>query len=281
MRTTDFRTALLASLPAFPEDAPLAWAAVCGAISVVGLRWDWGAAARTAAAVLLADFVIRWIVGLVAWGRWEAAHSPDNPMQTASLPYTLSGSAAQRVFRWGARARQAWQRHSVWPQTALFFAATGLLLAVGLGAPGVWVGMAGLLVAGLVGLWRREHPLAAGNWAPLALTTVAWALGATAVGGGADWSLAAALCFGAAASGLAVLRRRERWWRPLLWAGLTAPAALLIAQRLVLPAVAVLFLAAPAYVLAPGAEESPDAYARAARQLLWLSMALTALALGW
>jgi hypothetical protein len=89
------------------------------------------------------------------------------------------------------------------------------------------------------------------------------------------------LCFGAAASGLAVLRRRDRRGQPLVWAGLTAPAILLIAQQRVVPAVAVLLLAAPAYVLAPGAEESPDGYARAVRRLTWISMAVTALALGW
>jgi len=281
VRTTDFRTALLASLPAFPEDAPLAWAAVSGAVSVVGLRWDWIAAARMAAAVLLAAFVIRWISGLVAGGRWAIAPNPDSQTQAAPLPYALAESPARRAFQWGTRVRRAWQKHKAWPQTALFFAATGLLLAVGLGRPGVWFGAGGLAAAGLVGLWRRRHPVAAGNWAPLLLTALAWTLGATAVGGGADWNLAAAPCFGAAASGLAVLRRREKWWRALLWAGLTAPAALLIARQMVLPAVAVLFLAAPACVLAPTAEESPDDYARAVRWLLWLSMAVTALTLGW
>ncbi len=281
MRTTDFRTALLASLPAFPEDAPLAWAALCGAVSAIGLRWDWAAAGRAAAAILLAGFVFRWISGAVIWGRWESPRNSPDPPQGAVLPYTLPDSPAQRLFRWGARVRQTWHRCGVWPQTALLFAATGLLLAVGLGAPGVWVGAAGLLAAALVGIWRRKHPLAAGGWAPLAITALAWILGATAVGGGADWDLTAALCFGAAASGLAVLRRRERWGQALLWAGLTAPAALLIARRLVFPAVAVLFLAAPAYILAPDAEDAPDAYVRAVRRLLWLSMAATALALGW
>lgn len=92
--------------------------------------------------------------------------------------------------------------------------------------------------------------------------------------------MAAALGFGLASSGLAALWEGRAWGRGLACAGLAAPAVVLIAERLALPAAAILFVAAPAFALAASGKPR-EGLLRAVWPLLLISMAIVALSLGW
>ena len=279
MKATDGRAAPTAILPIFPEDAPLAWAAICGAVSA-GSRWEWMTLGRVLIAIVLAEFIFRWSAWLISQGNLQVKQPPSST--TASLRYAVPDSQAQRLSRVFAKLRALWVLpRGLWMRTLVFFFLAGLLLAYGLGTPGIWVGILGLVIAPLSGVWLKKRPGAAQVWSPLTWMTLAWMLGTLAAGGAAGWFMAAAPVFGAAASGLAALRGGKAWGRALALAGLTAPAAILIAHRLMLPAAAALFVAAPAYVLALRVEGTSERRARALQPLLWTSMAVAALALGW
>jgi hypothetical protein len=285
VKSTQRQSGILPSLPTFPQDAPLTWAAVCGAVSAIGLRWDWAVLGRLLAAVVFLELVCRWAAWLVSLGDFHLG-SASKSSASATLPYTLPDSPAQRAADWASGAARAWNRFwtrpsGLWARTLALLLITGLLLCSGIGAPGMWIGLLGLAAAVLCGLWLRRWPVAADIGAPAVFIALAWVLGALAVGG--DWSLglAAAPVFGLAGSGMAALRNGKSWGKGLLWAGLTAPAVILIAHRLALPAVAVLFVAAPAHVISAGGAESHERFARAIHPLLLLSMAVVALSLGW
>jgi hypothetical protein len=144
----------------------------------------------------------------------------------------------------------------------------------------MWVGLTGLAAAAVSGVWLRKSRCAAAIWSPLLFVAFAWVVGALAVGGGWNVGMAAALAFGLAASGLAALREGRDWGRGLACAGLAAPAVVLIAERLALPAAAVLFVAGPAFALAAGGK-SREGFIRAVWPLLLIGMAVVALSLGW
>jgi hypothetical protein len=286
VKQNDSRNAILAALPTFPQDAPMAWAAVCGVVSVIGLRWDWTALARLLAVVVLVELVYRWVAWLISLGEFRSTGSSSPVPHSITLPYTLPGSPAHRAADRFARARRFWKKfwtlpRGLWVRTLALLLAAGLLLCCGIGSPAMWIGVSGLAAAVLGGVWMRKSPQAADVWAPAFFTALAWITGALAAGGGWRLGLLAALAFGLATSGLAALRCGLTWGTVLTLAGLAASSIVLIALRLVLPAAAVLFVAAPGYALSARGAGLPDRFARTLRPLLLICMAVAAFSLGW
>jgi hypothetical protein len=276
----------VAAPPVFLQDVPLAWAALCGTLSAVGLRWQVQTLGRVFVVVVLVEFVLRWTAESIAQIGSGSPANPGRALPSAAFPYAKSGSPAHHFLEWTVLLRDRWR--AFWSpldgmagRILAFSVASGLVLVYVLGMPAAWAGLAGLALAVLSGLWLRSRPRAARVGVPLALTATAWVVAAIAAGGAFGWPLLAAPLFGLAAAGLAAIRSECASGRALLWAGFTAPAALLVAERLATPAVAILFVAVPAYVLTPLVKGTPDAYLRRVQPLLWTSMILTALALGW
>lgn len=268
------------ALPVFPQDAPLAWAAVCGAVSAIGLRWNWAVLGRLLAVVVLVELVFRSVAWLVSQvdSRGDGAESALPP---TAVPYARPDSPAQHAAGWAARALRSWRRFWGTGGRALaLLLAAGLLLCDGIGAPAMWVGLTGLAAAAVSGIWLRRSRGAAVVWSSLLFVTFAWVVGALVVGGGWSAGMAAALGFGLASSGLAALWEGRAWGRGLACAGLAAPAVVLIAERLALPAAAILFVAAPAFALAASGKPR-EGLLRAVWPLLLISMAIVALSLGW
>jgi len=248
-------------------------------VSAIGLRWNWTALAQLMAVIVLVE---------LAWGRGASLIAQVEPLDSdgaapprfrTALPYARPHSPAHRVSDWAARALRGWRHfwRAEGGTLALLFAA-GLLMNIGLGAPAMWPGMFGLAAAALWGFWLRKAPVAAAIWGSVFFAAFAWIMGTLAVGGGWSLRMGVALAFGLAAGGLAALRQGQGWGRILVCAGLTAPAIVFIAERLALPAVAVLFLAAPAFALAAG--KSREGFIRAVWPLLLINMTVVALSLG-
>ncbi|MBC7260095.1 MAG: hypothetical protein H5T65_12695 [Chloroflexi bacterium] len=283
MSETHTRPRPTVALPTFPQGVPLAWAVLCGAVSAVGVRWTWPLAGRLLAAVLLAEFVWRWVVWLLVQGEGQRPPAASRaPLFT--LPYAQPNSPARRFTAWLSGAlRVLW---SVWvsprglrARTVGALVLVGLFLSLGLGAPAAWVGALILALALAAGFGLRASP-AAEVWAPGALVALAWVVGATTAAGQVSLHLVVAPAYGLAASGLAALDRGLAWGRGIFLAGIIAPVPALVAFRLALPATLLAFVAVAACAtLLPSPSATPG-LARAARPLLWVSMAGAALALG-
>jgi len=284
MSETHTRLAPAVALPTFPQGVPLAWAVLCGVVSAAGLRWTLPLAGRLLAAVLLVEFVYRWVVWLLAQRETRGiSASPRAPL--FALPYAQPDSPAQRFAAWLSGAirftRRAWASpRGLRVRTLTFLVLAGAFLALGLGWPAVWMGASVVALALAAGLSFRASLPRSGDWAAGLLVALAWACGATTAAGGVGTPLALAPAYGLAAAGLAALDRGAARGKGVFLAGITAPAAVLVAFRMALPAAVLGFVAVAACaVLVPAAPET-SRQARAARPLLWLSMALAALALG-
>ena len=274
------------ALPTFRQDAPLAWAAVCGAVSVIGLRWNWMALGLVLAAVVLLELVCRWVPWLLAQDVLLHAEDSEAEARPATLPYTLPNSPAQRAAERFVRAGRAWSTFLTQPEglrarLLVLLILAGLLLFYGMGAPAMWVGLLSVAAAILCGYWLRTSAMAASVCAAMSLTSLAWILGALVGGGGWSLRLTAAIAFGIAAGGLEALRCGKGWGKGLLRLGLVASAVVLVVYRFALPALAVLFTAAPALALFTPNTEAYDELARTARPLVLICMAVVALSLGW
>lgn len=272
------------AVPVFPQGVPLAWAVLCGAVSAVGLRWTLSLAGRALAAILLVEFAFRWIVWLLLQserrGNRSVSHSP-----LFTLPYTQVGSPAQRFAAWASGAarwlRSAWTSpRGLRVRTLGSLVLVSAFLAWSLGTPAVWVGAWVVALALVTGLALRRSSEWVGMAAPGLLAALAWACGAAMADGRLGMPLALAPAYGLAAAGLVGLEGGHGWGKGLFLAGLVAPAAALVVGRMVLGATAIAFVVVAACaVLVPATPDSPG-HVRALRPLLWLSMALAALALG-
>lgn len=271
-------------LPTFPQGVPLAWAVLCGAVSAVGLRWTLPLAGRVVAAILLVEFVYRWVVWLLlqgeSRGHWSASRAP-----LFILPYTQADSPAQRFAAWVSRSvwflRRAWTSpHGLRVRTLGFLVLAGAFLALALGVPAAWVGAAVLALALAAGLALRGGVAWADFASPGVLVALAWACGATMVSRDVTAPLAVVPAYGLAAAGLAALDGGRDWGKSAFLAGLAAPAVAMVAFHMAFPAALLAFVAVPGYAVLVPAAPGKSGLGRAARPLLWLSMALAALALG-
>ncbi len=284
MSETHSKRTPMVALPTFPQGVPLAWAVACGAVSAVGLRWTLPLAGRALAAILLVEFVHRWIVWLLLQGEGRRASAAARAPLFA-LPYAQPDSPAQRFAAWASDAlrflRSAWASpRGLRARTLGSLVLVGAFLSLGLGSPAAWVGASVVALALVGGLWLRVSPARAGIWTPGLLVALAWACGAATAAGRIGAPLALAPAYGLAAAGLAALDRGADWSKGVFLAGIAAPVAALVAFRMALPAAALGFVAvAGCAVLVPAASQGAR-LAKAARPLLWLSMALAALALG-
>lgn len=272
------------AVPTFPQGVPLAWAVLCGAASVVGIRWTLPLAGRALAAMLLVEFAFRWIVWLLLLGDGSRTVSALRAPLFA-LPYAQPDSPAQRFAASASGA--LWFLRSAWTsprglraRTLASLVLVGAFLSLGLGATAAWVGAAVVALAVAGAFWLRASPARAGVWTPGLLVALAWACGAATAGGRMGVPLAFAPAYGLAAAGLTALDGGRGWGRGVFLAGLAAPVPAFVALRMALPAAALAFVAVAACaILVPVAAGAPGR-AKAARPLLWLGMALTALALG-
>ncbi len=271
------------AVPTFPQGVPLAWAVLCGAVSAVGLRWALPLAGRLLVAILLVEFVYRWVVWLLLQGEGRGASAASRaPLFT--LPYARPDSPAHRFAAWASGAarflRSAWSSpRGLRARTLGFLVLAGALLSVGLGRPAGWIGASVVALSVAGGFWLRVSPERAGIWTSALLVALAWACGAITAAGHAGASLAMAPAYGLAATGLMALDGGEGWGRGAFLAGLTAPVAALVVLRMAVPAGVLAFVAVPAYAILLAGDASPK-MAKAARPLLWVSMAVAALALG-
>lgn len=267
----------------FPQGVPLAWAVLCGAVAAVGLRWTLPLAGRVLVAILLVEFAFRWIVWLLLQS--EGRRMPATaraPLFT--LPYAQPGSPAQRFAAWVSGAlqflRSAWASpRGLRARTLGSLVLVGVLLSLGLGAPAAWVGAAVVAAAFAGGFWLRASPSQAGVWTPGLLVALAWACG-VAASGHIGVATAFAPAYGLAAAGLAALADGQGWGRGMFLAGLAAPVVALVALRMALPATVLAFVAVAGFAVVLPAAPKAHGLEKAGRPLLWLSMAVAALALG-
>ena len=298
--------------------APL-WAYVCGAAASGAWSWSGGSLLRLLLGLLLAGPMLA-----LAWASVQhlAGNGPEvrrlNPMfakeklgasgaaaddgaadaclgadprgehaagSTASLPYTLRGSASDRITRRLSRVVESWKRMPTQLRRSLVALAASTLFAFAVAAhlgasTAALTAMAfGLLygVALLRSRWARS--IALSTALPL---LAAWLLGHATYALPSVGSAATGAAFAAA---LASARIRARGATRAFWQALAQLIAggVLVTARQPIAASVVALLAFPALLLAPllNAPESRQRYFAAQQSAFVVSMLVAGLALGY
>jgi hypothetical protein len=231
MPSANFETGQLIRLNIPTRDRALwigpAWSVICGLIASGAIVWRGQSLLFAVLMILLADGIwatLWWTLVETEWSevlaRWQDIEI-DQP--TRSLPFTQSGSPADRLLRWLEKSR-VWLRSIVWPQH-------GSAILTGLGSIGL-----GVIVSIIIGWQALALSLAAFALIQLALITrkiragsvsiihgllavgLAWLLGHAAFAQ-INWlSFVIALLFSIAYSGVIEVIRLEkpvrRWLIP-------------------------------------------------------------------
>lgn len=289
MPSANFETGQLLRLNIPTRDRALwlgpAWSVICGLIASGAIVWRGQSLLFALLAILLADGLwatLWWTLVETEWSevfaRWKEIEV-DQPAR--SLPFTQSGSPADRVLR-ALNRSNVWLRTEVWPQhgsavlTGLVSIGLGFMISIILGWQALALSLAALALIQLALFVRRVRSGLVSILHGLLAVGLAWLLGQAAFTQ-INWlSLAIALLFSVAYSGVIEVLRYEkpmrRWLIPqlliiIIFALLQQPLATL-ALAAVLSAQALL-----ATVL------SGPHFARSAQWWLMLSMLIAALAI--
>jgi hypothetical protein len=284
--------------PFYPA-TPLSWLApfwsfLCGAAASAGWAWTGSHLLRLLLGLLLVGPLLGLAWAASARTRWqgEAIDDPPDPMAQPSLvalPYTLPGSASQRLAEKWSMARGWWQQ--VEPRLgkplvqlvgSTIFALT---VAAQLGRQSLALGLLVLTVAHVGGLGRTRWTSAPIVSVSFPLLT-AWLLGHAAYDALNPASAFAGVCFALVFYGASVLKDSSEpnavglAWQLLPWAAATVT---LIAIKQPLIAATVALLGTSQLLLLPLLEREGGhaLYFRALQFQLAISMFLAASALGY
>jgi hypothetical protein len=266
-----------------------AWATLCGAVSsgrlalssaptltlvtlLVEAGWGtvWGALATT-----------DWAALLQGWNSWQGS---DDPL---SIPYTTPGSTGQRFGRWIAQLRSWWrndpspgQRSAI--GTAIVGAAASVAFAIAIGPDILMLTLAGLALMQMAVLMNRGRGSAVAAWDAVLRLGLPWLAGHLTFEVLSLPSIALAIVFSLAVSGMGITRR---WWAYALWiGGQVLATAVLVYLRLPLVVLLLALFLVPQWLLVvwlvpQEVDRGQDQWAHRAWPWLAAGMLVAALAL--
>ena len=289
MSSADFETGQLFRLHIPTRERALwigpAWAAICGIAASGVMAWRGQALLLSILAVLLADGLwatLWWTLVETQWSEIIArinTHSIEAPAH--SLPFTQSGSAADRTQRRLARS-VAWFRSDVWPHfgssvlTVIVSMGLGLILSIIIGWQALALSLAAFALIQLALLMQRFRSGAVSILHGLLDVGLAWFLGHAALGQITLISFAFALFFSFAYSGVIEVIRQEKSSRRWLMPQILIVIVLAIMQQPLAAFALITVLIAQA--LLATVLRGPT-FARSAQWWLMLSMLIAAIAI--
>ncbi len=262
-----------------------AWSVICGLIASGSIVWQGQALLVSILAVLLADgfwatvwwtlIEIDWTDMLARWPEVEIGHTPH------ALPFTRSGSAADRLLNWLARSR-AWLRSIVWPERGSAILST--LVAIGLaiifsiliGWQALALSLAALALTQLALLTRKLSASIVSIIHGLLAVGLAWLLGHAAFNQITYLSLGMALLFSISYSGVIEVIRLEKSTRRWLLPQVLIVAILAVLQMPIAAFALIAVLVAQSLL---STVMHGSLFARSAQWWLMIAMLIAALAI--
>ena len=223
MPSANFETGQLIRLNIPTRDRALwlgpAWAVICGLIASGAIVWRGQSLLFAILTILLADGIwatLWWTLVETQWSeifaRWKEIEI-DHP--TRSLPFTQSGSPADRALRALARS-SIWLRSEVWPQrgssilTGLVSIGLGIIVSILIGWQALALSLAAFALIQLALFMRKIRAGSTSILHGLLAVGLAWLLGHAAFSQINLLSFAIAILFSVAYSGTIEILRHEK-----------------------------------------------------------------------